>query len=75
MKQQFNTQQMDNIQVPILPIAYPYYQAQQMVTQEQYITTVYDQRNGGCNHQTVSTAKSNVGSPMPNTKSVSNGSV
>eukprot|EP00957_Ditylum_brightwellii_P168350 12815182-Ditylum_brightwellii.AAC.1 len=71
-KQQFNLQQMNNIHVPNLPIAYLYYQAQQLVTQEQYNTTMYDQRIGGSNYQMVNTANSNVGSPVPHAKAVSN---
>eukprot|EP00957_Ditylum_brightwellii_P018271 1376448-Ditylum_brightwellii.AAC.1 len=51
-KQQFHPQQMNNTHVPTLPVAYPYYQAQQMATQEKYNLTMYDQRIGGSIHQT-----------------------
>eukprot|EP00957_Ditylum_brightwellii_P126437 9637934-Ditylum_brightwellii.AAC.1 len=71
-KQQYNSQQMNNIHVPNLQIVYPYYQAQQMVTQEQYNTTTFNQRISGCNHQTVNTANSNIGSFVSHAKAVSN---
>eukprot|EP00957_Ditylum_brightwellii_P192304 14639258-Ditylum_brightwellii.AAC.1 len=72
MKQQFHPQQMNNTYVPTLPVAYYYYQAQQMATQEQYNTAMYDQRNGGSNHQMINTANSNAGSPVPHANAVSN---
>eukprot|EP00957_Ditylum_brightwellii_P188832 14373584-Ditylum_brightwellii.AAC.1 len=73
MKQQFHMQQMNNTYVPTTPVVYPYYQTQQMVTQEQYNSAMYDQRNGGSNHQTVNIANSNAGSPVPHANAVSNG--